>query len=590
LTAAPAPTATARAIFAGIVAPRPAPLLPTRLAILPRGKEPADALAAPSLQADSGAVKVADEVVGDLMLQISRAAAQGLLEADLSETERAVRKATPPTVPAQEAEKKAPLAPLPPGSHVRITTGMDRDLGARFGRLLQEATGEVCLPDSAVDVLAWKKTGYDGSDLAAYRSELLDAREAAQPDAVMDLARHLIALTFGAEARAVLRTFAGEEKPRPLLLAMAEIVDFGVAEAAGPLAGQSACPTAAALWAVLAQETLPEKDQMDREAILTAFSALPLHLRRHLGPTLSERFLAAGLTDEARSIRNAIARAPGDHGPAFEVMEAQIEIADGRHEAAGARLEEASEEDRTAQALALSIEHAVGEGKAVADETLQNAAALAYEMKGTPMGVRLKRAQIEALLAGRRFRDALSALDDAARTSSLGPEAVVEVRVKIYARGAADAPDADFLALAFRADAALGADESAFAARRALARRLLKHGLGGQAAELVLHEDALPSVEDRLILAEAALQDLEAERGLGYLAGLDLPEADALRQEAERLMAGRPAAAPEAASEIVAEPQASQGLTLDESRNLLEDSSAARARLDALLNGADAES
>ncbi len=583
-TAAPR-SSVAIARFDGLAMPRPTPLLPGALAESAGAGTTATAAAAPEVAVSN---PPADAIVGDLLAQIGRAASQGLLEADLSATKRLVEKATPKPVDAPEPE--APKTPVPApsatGSHVAIRTSIDRDLGERFGRLVRDATDAACLPNSAFDVLEWKRTGFDGADLAAYRAKLIGEFDAADPAAVRDLARHLIALTFGAEAAAVLRVFPDGVKDRDLLLTLAEIVDHG--HAAGPtqLDGQFGCPTAAALWSALAQEEIPPGAEIDTGAIVSTFSALPLHLRRHLGPDLAERFIRAGMTPVALSLRNAIARAPGAHGERFELLEVELET---DPDAADERLQALAETGRSAEALALSIERQSSAGRTVASDTLENAAAMAYELKGTDLAARLKRAEIEALIVNGTYDRALDELRRAVKSGMAEAELERELTADTYLAAARSGPDADFLRLAFRADKVLGVDEAGLEARRALAERLLKHRLGGQARALVSQEQILPTVRDRLILSEAALYDGRADVALGYVMGLHDPRAEALRGRiavAER-RAGLAAAAEAPANAPAAEaaPPTARGVTLQNTRTLLQSSTAARARLKALLSG-----
>ncbi len=571
----------------GLLMPRPAALVPGRLAALPRQHQDDVSPKPAPLPAELSARN--DQIVAGLAKQISRAAAQGLLEADLSATERLVEKATPkPAEPEEAHEEPAPreAPPIASGAHVSVRTSIDRDLGERFSRAIQEATGNACLPDSTFDVLEWKKTGYDGSDIARYRAALTDEFDRPAPAAVTDFARHLVALSFGAEAAALIGAFPEDVEDRDVLLVMADIVDHGRARKPGPLASQLGCPTAAALWATMALDELPAETEIDTNAVVSAFSALPLHLRRHLGPGLAERFLRAHMPDVARSLREAIARAPGEHGAAFEMLDVKLELEDGHDKAADKRLEALTEDGRSVEALALSVERQVKAGERVAPETIENLGALAHELKGNPMATRLKRAEIGALTVNTTYDQALDELERAAKSHIVAPEDVPAIETDIYRAAAEDGPDAAFLRLAFRADKVLGTDDAARDVRRALAQRLLRHRLAEQARALVIHPDVVPTLEDRLILAEAALYEDRLDIATGYIAGLTEARAEALRA---RIAAAADRAAvteSEPAVAVAAPAEIAPAVTLEKSRNLLQTSTAARERLRQLLSGA----
>ncbi len=570
----------------GLVSPTTAALVPGRLARL-AGTEaaPATEIAA-SLSDESRAF--AEAIVGDLTVQIGRAAAQGLLEPDLEETRKLVDKATPkPAHPEPAKAKKVKPAPPTSGAHVSIQTSMDRDLGDAFGRALRNATGSVCLPDSAFDVMEWKVTAFDGNDIARYRAKLLTPLDVPDPTAVRDLARHLLALTFGAEAAALLEAFPEGVEQRDLLLSMAAVVDHGQTTEPGPLDNQLNCETAAALWAALARSELPSEAEIATNAVLKSFSALPLHLRRHLGPELAERFLAARMPDVARSIRNAIARAPGHHGDGFEMLEVQLDLETGAEDEADVRLDALAETGRSAEALALALERQSASGAHVDADVLSNAAALAHELKGSDMGARLKRAELGALTTNRDYETALDVLRRAVKSSQIRPEAEPALTARIYGAAAKEGGDAAFLRLAFRADKVLGVDEEARQVRRDLASRLLKHRLGEQARNLVSHPDLIPTVADRIILAEAALYAGNAEVARGYVMGLTEPAAKALQDRIEAATRDSPLGladtrrqAAEAAPPVLVD----DGLTLKKTRNLLDASTAARTRLQGMLS------
>src|SRR5690606_1700870 len=138
------------------------------------------------------------------------------------------------------------------------------------------------------------------------------------------------------EARQYLGLLGEERNDQAALLdAMARIVDEE-AVTDSPFDGQESCDTAAALWATLARRDQPLPPRTNGPAAARSFSALPPHLRRHLGPALVDIFLAAGDEPTARIVRDAILRLPDEGSPDVALMEARYHLAGGQGKEAGA--------------------------------------------------------------------------------------------------------------------------------------------------------------------------------------------------------------------------------------------------------------
>ena len=80
-------------------------------------------------------------------------------------------------------------------------------------------------------------------------------------------------------------------------------------------------------------------------SVLAAYAALPLHLRRHLGPKLAQRFLALDDADTAATIRNMIERAPGDPGEELNLLTADMALQPGETETGSAQLSDIANND-----------------------------------------------------------------------------------------------------------------------------------------------------------------------------------------------------------------------------------------------------
>ncbi len=173
--------------------------------------------------------------------------------------------------------------------NVRAESAFDRGIRTESHPRPLNAEGMHCIENEDVDIARWTGEGTIYSQISQYRLALVEEFDRENRDAAMGLTRSYIYLSFGAEALAILNMIPLTGSDADVMRAMAEIVDMGYAENPGPFEDQISCDTAAAFWAAMAMPAFQRGMDADRKAILLAFSALPLHLRRHLGPTLALR-------------------------------------------------------------------------------------------------------------------------------------------------------------------------------------------------------------------------------------------------------------------------------------------------------------
>lgn len=262
------------------------------------------------------------EPLRDLLLQqMGRGAAQGV-----------VRMERPPAGPGQ---------PLPDfaSAQVRIGGGPPSALepaDALYGDL--GAEGAACIAPDRLEFSAWADDRPVHEQWAEAMAGLSTEFDRTDPAALTRAARFLLALGFGAEARQLLRAFPEDLPDRALWEALARILDD---EPGGTtvLAGQTACDGPVAMWSFLAEDKVTPGGFRRADAILLAFSALPLRLRVLLGPRLAERFIAAGDAESARAIRDAILRADPRTEGTTALIDAEISHETGDPAAAEAMLQ-----------------------------------------------------------------------------------------------------------------------------------------------------------------------------------------------------------------------------------------------------------
>jgi len=475
---------------------------------------PAAARSAPARPLSLPALKVDLAPLRDTLLQqLSEGAAQGVVEMSLPQPQDG----NPPTAARPASGLVAPVrvgedlgfvaAPVPQAS----------------GQLTADGRG--CLVDDRLAIATWGQDLPVAEQMAPTLTGLLGEFDRPDPEAVSRAVRYYLYLGFGVEARQLLREMGFAADDQAIWRAIAIILDDDQ-PSENPFQGMLVCDGAAALWAVLARPHLALGDAPNTRAILRSFSALPLHLRRHLGPPLAARFLERNDTGTARALRDAVLRAPGDPGPQVRLMGAEIDRAMGDPAAADQTLQQLASEGGpvAARALIAKVEAQIERGELVDLPTVTALAALAFEYRGSEMEPALQRAHLLALAAAGDFASAFG-------QSALAPDAVPDLWRILAEHG----PDSAVLEHAvLEPEAAL--PTLPLATRRLLVERLLTLGFPDPALHWlpeVLAPGPAATDQDRLLAAKAQMQRHDGREALRLVAGLTGPEVDHLRAEAQ---------------------------------------------------------
>lgn len=448
-----------------------------------------------------------------LLRQMSQGAAKGIV--DLT---RPPQRHDAPTV--AETPDFLPLKQMRIGEDLGLAAGTLRPLPETL-----TAAGADCLADGRLDIATWGKDLPVAEQMAAALTGLTGEFDRLDAAAVSRAVRFYLYLGFGAEARQLLRDLNIAPEDKAIWQTMASILDEENPPA-GPFDAMMVCDTAAALWAVLARPQLSAGDALHKTAILRSFSALPLHLRRHLGPLLAARFFERGDSGTARAVRDAILRAPGDPGPQVRLMEAELDLALGNRDAADQALQALAAEGGpgAVEALIAHAETLFERGEPVDMQTVTALAALAFEHRGSKLEPALQRAHLLALAAAGDF-------DSAFRQRAIAPQAEPDLWRILANQGA----DSALLAHAVLPQAS-SPPEVPLATRRKLAERLVALGFAEPALHWlaeILAPDAKATAEDRLLAARAQMNRLDTREALRLVAGMSGPEADGLRAKAQ---------------------------------------------------------
>lgn len=489
----------------------------------PRAPEPAPENQETDKDLDGGAIS---ESRGRLIKQIGRAASQGLL------SPRTMLGRKPEPAPASRAVRQdpepEPPAPKRPNIQLRAETSIDRDMGAVLMSGLGMGSTTACLDPAGLNLSDWGTDAPFHAQVGPLRARLLGEFDRPERDTVLELARTYIYFGFGAEARQVLRQLGQGAAPERVLHDMADILEMGHAGMSSSLSGQMDCAPSVALWSALSYPEFPRDASLDADGVLRGFSALPSHLRAHLGPDLARRMAEAGYAADSRRLRRILTRTPEIATPDAALLEAEAALEDGEEAEAALELIVSENSEPSAEALLSLIRHRLKQETEISYETAQLAGAYAHEHRGQPLGKDLQAAYLSALAASGAFDEAFEGL---ARVTTEEAAQADEIRASLVDLLTRRADDYEFLQYAFSEAKAAGKIDPETA--NAAAARLLELGFADAAAQFVAPETEGPAGQRRRLLrAEIALSQDRPREAEAALLGLAGAEADLLRAEA----------------------------------------------------------
>lgn len=392
-----------------------------------------------------------------LLEQISRAASQGLLTAKLTKP-RAMPKTSSHegtkqlSRDADSSDQVALLKPETPGVNLKAESSADHDYLEMLGNLPQTQSGSKCLTDRQLDLAHWASTETAfGAQIGALRAQLSGEFDRPNSTSARSLAKLYLHFGFGAEAQHVIETSGLSDANSEMLISLSRIIEHGHEATPSQLHGQLACDTHAAFWAVLAHKNLPTDADPNRDAILRALNALPIHLRTHLGPIISSRLISAGEKDTAGLVLRILKRGLEDPDPRVEMADAKVHLADGNLKAASQSLNTVitANTELSPQALISLIDTQLAAHRQVQPDLAKLAGAYAQEYRKEPLGAELQRVHILALSEAAEFEIAFSEIESFA--ISAAPNDVITLRAHALKMLTKNAKDILFLSLAMSA-------------------------------------------------------------------------------------------------------------------------------------------
>lgn len=537
------PPAAHQAATSSAPAPSPAPDPAT---------DPAPA-AAPREAPPQDVASVVAEAQRRLIEQLSRAAQEGLVEftrplpkppaEDAPQDPAPVESAhggeaqaeaphAAPSDPAHDgaaATEQAAAAPTTLGEgQIEIRSVFERDRKPapppRDARCVEDARFVLPVAEGAEDPAV---------AIAAYRRDLTDAKDELDRAAMARLAKLYVAIGFGAEAIEILR---GVEKPlnsAPLVTDMALVVDGLPYAESGPLAGAKGCSGVVRVWRL----AVPGADGNELPPgpaaavdLSESLALVPPPLRHHLGAQVLTAMVDAGRLDAARRVAAVLDRAPGPRSDARRLAAAKFAIAEGRESQADAILEALTfrSSPEASEATALVIERRLAAGEPVEDRLIDSAAARALSYRGTPLGKRLKAAEIRAR-GGGRFIEALDVLETEFEREGPDDQTLREVAQEVFFAATPEKTGAaEYAGAAIARQGMMGEGPDSDRARAATAERLTAIGLANAALDMV-RPGLGRSPEAKLAGARAQVALGEGDAAIALLDGVEGEPAEETR-------------------------------------------------------------
>ncbi len=481
----------------------------------------------------------------EMLLQIGRAAAQGLLDANLPNP--AIK---PHVSEAPKTESMDHDQPLPhPQVNIRIENSVAREISRLLPADSVTAIGDACLSGKALNVAEWGDSNSVWRNISMQRRSVSGEFDKADTRVVEALAKAYIYAGFGAEAKSVIIEFNTDLENKNLLKAMAEIMDGFTPDDVSVLGGQSGCDSTAALWAVLAMPKLTAGLDINRPQVIGTFSGLPIHLRRFLGPKLAQKFLEIGDVDTARALRNAIARAPGAPGPEFQLLDARLDRERGHNERAEQTLKAiVSENSEVAvEAVIELLETKLQQHEEASVDLLISAESFVQEQKTTRIGADLLRLIALAYAQSGNLSAALEKLREIEEVGFLDKSSEGKIWEGVLESAVSTATDEAFLRFIFSTRNDIKNQRVPRILLRKVVGRILDIGLPELAKDL-LDAPVSPTADDRILLARAAIIEGNPKTAVTLLKHVSGKEATILRASAFELMKNYTDAAEEFAS------------------------------------------
>ncbi len=299
--------------------------------------------------------------------------------------------------------------------NLRLSSVLDDARGLESLALPEFDAKFECITDAELEFDSWAGPEQFVVQVAQLRTGLFQEFDRLDQEKALNLAKLYTYYGFGAEALQVLDLLPGTTAEQQRISVMASTLDGLTASEPHSFEGQQSCESAAALWALLAEEKLAPEAQLN--IIEQAFNRLPEHLRRQLGSTLADLLATAGRLEAARRILRSVDRVMTAETADVTLTKATIADAEGNADTANAHLTEViatpSASEEAPLALARLIEKRWADRGSIPPKDLDLAASYAREFRNSELGPMMARTHVLALSMSQEFDGAMHHIQNA---------------------------------------------------------------------------------------------------------------------------------------------------------------------------------
>ncbi|WP_170545873.1 hypothetical protein [Ruegeria arenilitoris] len=434
-----------------------------------------------------------------------------------------------PVGPRASIGNQSLLMPPDVELNVQVTSILD-DLNGLLGPdVPQLERRPPCVSSAELAFDDWSDERPFAEQAAQLRAGLFQEFDALDKTRALQLAKLYAYSGFGAEAIRTLGLLGERSLETERIAAIARVLDNGPLNGSNPFAGLQRCESDAAMWAALTEGSLHEDANL--VAIEQSFAHLPDHLRRHVGPMLSDILVDGQELEAARRVLRSVDRV--ETQSSADTTQAKAKVATAEHDALRTEtlltevLEAPDATLEAPMALARLVDKRWQERGAVSPQELDLAESYTVELRRSEIGPMMRQTYAVALSLGQEFD---AALDVVAELS--GGDGTTETLNRVVFVLTERADDATFLrrvlSLSHTQTQGLTID-----AAIAVADRLAGLGFARQAQALAKRpQDRLKRGERARLRARAALLAQRPHQAMLELADDPSEEAASLRATA----------------------------------------------------------
>lgn len=419
---------------------------------------------------------------------------------------------------------------LPNSRNIRITNSRDIPPDRIENDLM--LSGATCAASDAVNISEWGTDRSFGGQVAQLRDLLYSELDHLDTTIAKELAQLYLYFGFGAEAKQVLRMSDDLVVSNPVLMDIADIMDYGFARNPRFVHYFSDCDSDLALWSLLAAKKPQPHQVINTSAALRGLAKLPDHLKLFLAAAVSDRLSERGNSEAASiALRNAELNDVPDRAD-IELAQAKIETMQGNLELAEGILVDIFDRhsSETPEALLRYVDSRLAERKRIPADIALLVETYAFQMRSSPIAKELARAHVIASSYSGQFSKALEEMERKIITSD--PELEAELISHTFMAMAKFADDISFLE-AFYSKFPNSSKDLMPQSVVETAHRLLSIGFPADAEEItssVLEENM--NEEIKVIRANSLLNVGENEAVIDSLGGIESDIANYFRAEA----------------------------------------------------------